>query len=366
MAQRKRGERALGPYNVRGRWRVVVVSPAGARAAREYETEAEARQVVRSVNREVSGGHGRTVAEACEEYEAYLRMDKQNKERSIEVTLWRLGKFFPDAGERLSALTANKCATYYDALRATVAVDTHRNVLAEARTFLKWCVVKKRWLARNPLEGVEGQGRRRHGKEQLRIDEARRWQAKAIELADKGSAGAVAAMSSLLLGMRASEIVTRVVRDLDDDGRLLWIPEAKTEKGRRTLQIPELLRPYLRELAKGRPADAPLFGAHDRHWVRKWVQRICRDARPGGLCARHARPAQHAGGGQRGDGSLRGGGARSRVAEDHVRKLRRSGGGGGGSPAPSAHGALRRPELKNGKRLDSNRFLDTKQRKKSE
>jgi hypothetical protein len=32
----------------------------------------------------------------------------------------------------------------------------------------------KGWIVRNPLDGVEGVGRRRHGKEQLRIDEARK------------------------------------------------------------------------------------------------------------------------------------------------------------------------------------------------
>lgn len=87
-------------------------------------------------------------------------------------------------------------------------------------------------------------GKRRHGKAQLSIDEARRW---ALEFADQGEAGAVAAMMALVMGMRPSEIVSRVVRDLDYDGRLLWIPETKTEAGRRTLPVPEFLGPYLRQ-----------------------------------------------------------------------------------------------------------------------
>lgn len=78
---------------------------------------------------------------------------------------------------------------------------------------------------------------------QLRIDEARRWQVKAIGFADQGEEGAVAAMMSLVMGMRASEIISRVVRDLDDEGRLLWIPETKTEAGKRTLPVPEFLQP---------------------------------------------------------------------------------------------------------------------------
>jgi integrase len=76
-------------------------------------------------------------------------------------------------------------------------------------------------------------------------------------------------------GMRASEIVDRTVRDLDDGGKLLWIPDSKTEAGRRTLQVPELLQPYLRGLADRKPSEAKLFGHHWRDWVRKWVKRIC-------------------------------------------------------------------------------------------
>ena len=46
----------------------------------------------------------------------------------------------------------------------------------------------------------------------------------------------MAAMMSLLMGMRASEIVSQIVHDLDDEGRLLWIPETKTEAGKRTMR----------------------------------------------------------------------------------------------------------------------------------
>jgi hypothetical protein len=45
---------------------------------------------------------------------------------------------------------------------------------------------------------------------------------------------------------------------VDDDGRLLWIEFGKTRRARRT-QVPALLRPYLLELAKGRPADGQLI-----------------------------------------------------------------------------------------------------------
>jgi len=113
--------------------------------------------------------------------------------------------------------------------------------------------------------------------------------ARATELADAGESGAVAAMMALLLGMRASEIVSRVVRDLDDDGGLLWIPYAKTDAGRRTLRVPEALRPHLLRLAADKAPEARLFGEHWRDWPREWVQQICRQAGVPVVCAHSMR-----------------------------------------------------------------------------
>ena len=50
-------------------------------------------------------------------------------------------------------------ARLYERIARTVAVDTHRNTLAECKTFLGWCV-RQTWLRANPLESVEGRGKR--------------------------------------------------------------------------------------------------------------------------------------------------------------------------------------------------------------
>ena len=47
---------------------------------------------------------------------------------------------------------------------------------------------------------------------------------------------------AVYMGLRAGEIVNIGRRDIDDNGRLLWIPDSKTEAGRRILEIPEILR----------------------------------------------------------------------------------------------------------------------------
>ena len=238
----------------------------------------------RAVGREFARSTEKTVNEARDAYEQFLLHEKGNKPRSVADTIYRLGVFFPDGDLLLGEITPQKCTALYVGLRERstrnrkpFSVDSHRNILAEAKSFLRWCSAKKRWILRNPLEGVEGVGKRHHGKKQLRIDEARKWMAKAVELADAGEEGAVAAIAALVMGMRANEIVSRVARDLDDEGRLLWIPESKTEAGRRTLQVPEVLQPHLRRLVEGKAPEVRIF-AHDRDWIRDWVRRICKAA----------------------------------------------------------------------------------------
>lgn len=134
--------------------------------------------------------------------------------------------------------------------------------------------------------------RAHHGKEgnEFRIREARTWYAKALDLADLRDEGAVGTLVAMLLGMRASEIVSRRVSDLGEDeepGDLLWIPDTKTPAGRRQLEVPEVLRPLLVALADGKNADRYLFEAekpsaehkngrpHWRDWIRHNVHRVC-------------------------------------------------------------------------------------------
>jgi integrase len=269
-----------------------VVDDQGGRDHESFATEEEARQVKKSLQRKINEAkeESRTVDQAIDAYETFLATVKGNKKKSATTTAARLRSFFPNVEESLSWQTPKKCAENYERLTQKVtrfgrpiAADTHRNVLAEAKTFLGWCVGKK-WLRTNPLQDVKGQGKRKHGKPQLRIDEARKWLDKGLELASEAMAspkkrrqleGASAALSTLLLGTRSLETVTRVVRDLDDRGRLLWIDDTKTTAGKRTLQVPTELRPYLLRLAEGKKPNDLLFGDHDRAFPRHWVKRIC-------------------------------------------------------------------------------------------
>jgi integrase len=158
--------------------------------------------------------------------------------------------------------------------------------------------VKQGCIATNPLADVKAVGQRNRGKKQLRIDEARKLVDLCIRKANEGDEAAVGAMTAFLLGLRASEVTDRVVRDLDDDGRLLWIEFGKTKRSRRTLEVPALLRPYLLALAKGRAPDAQLISRtisrrsgkkRDRYWLGHHVARLCAEAEVPVVCTQSLR-----------------------------------------------------------------------------
>lgn len=291
MPQRRKGARILGPYKHHDGWRCIEVAEDGSRKRRFFDTKEEADLYCRLFREQLAAGE-RTTATALDEYEEHLKAEG-NKETSISRTRWSISVFFP-APIPLWALSEKRCRQLYLDLTTrnkhadhperepeTYSVDSHRNALAEVKTFLGWCVDQS-WISANPAAAIKGVGKRNRRKPQLRIKQARRWYAKALALADAGDDGAGAALVALLLGLRAGEIVALTVHDLDETdepGDTIWIDDAKTPAGRRELEVPEVLRPLLLAQAKGYPATAPLFRGrggrpHWRDWVRKQVKRI--------------------------------------------------------------------------------------------
>jgi len=85
----------------------------------------------------------------------------------------------------------------------------------------------------------------------------------------------------MYLGLRQGEVTARVARDIDDDGRVLWVPFGKTHNARRRLRIPEQLRPLILRLMATKRADEPLFypATHKRIWNAYYnvrVRALCR------------------------------------------------------------------------------------------
>jgi len=163
-----------------------------------------------------------------------------------------------------------------------IAVDSHHSMLRTTKTFYKWLVATQQ-IKVSPFAEVRYVGRPKRGKTQLRIDEARKLVAVALEHASNRKVAPAAILMQIFLGLRPTESVVRAVRDLDDEGRMLWVPFGKTSNAKRRLQVPETLRQVLLLHAEGKSADDPLLGPlhepeHNRDLIYYNLRKLCQEA----------------------------------------------------------------------------------------
>jgi integrase len=297
MRERHGRGRVHGPYRDGAGWRVVVIPADGARAARYFQSQGKAARFAADCRAELDAKDA-TVTAAVDLYLA----SRDLKPDSIKTSRYRLAALFAGLEDvYVGDLTPQRCQAAYDQLVARQAGDTHRNTLALGKAFLKWAA-KTGYADSNAMEDVEPTGKRKVGKEQLRIDEARKLIRLATEMAAAGDQGALATMTILLLGIRASECASIVARDIDDDGRLLWIPKSKTAAGVRRLALPPGLGELLLAAADGAGVVFRRRGGvqADRYWIGHHVERLCRLAGvpvvpPHGLRGTHASLAVRSG-----------------------------------------------------------------------
>jgi integrase len=261
-------------------WRVRVVDgDTKKRKSYLFASEAEARAAMPGLQRAYRRPIGVKMPEALSAYRVHLatrgnRPGRPNRPRTVKTTMDRMMRLF-DTDSLTGELTREMVNGLWAKLAEGKAVDTLLNTLAQAKTFFRWLKAKG-WLKHtDALDGIEVLGRRKKGKPQLTEDESKRLLVCALGLGRAGDAGAVAAATALLLGMRTSEISERIVRDLDAGGTKLRITSAKTAAGIRTMKIPTVLQPLLQGLAKGKEPGDRLFGQVNRHWVLRAVKRIC-------------------------------------------------------------------------------------------
>ena len=275
---RERTERIHGPFKHRNKWRLRITAADGTRSYRSYPSEAEALADLALYREEFDG---RTVSAAVDEYLEHLR-SRGRKASTVTTARYRLRGLLrvADRDLPLTRLTVAAAKRLLEQRRDETSADTQHGEIAVASTFASWCVAQG-WLPGDPFADLEASGPRATGKDQLRIDEARRF----VEVAlNEGSKHGLAAAIALLLGCRASEITDRVVRDVDDGARVLWIERGKTRSATRQLEVPECLRQRLTELCAGRRPDERLFGLNergnpcDRHWLLRHAKRFCRAA----------------------------------------------------------------------------------------
>ncbi len=279
--------RVLGPYQLGPEKWVIEVrtgprSQAGSREVYSYRAEDQALTAKAEYERLLpTAARASTFRQAIEAYREAL-IAKGNKEKSWKETIRRMLVFFSPVLDRdLASLKPIHAAGLYRDQVERLSVDSHRNYLLEARSFLKWCV-KSKLIPSNPLDGVEGQGRRTKGKKKLYHGEAHTLYLLCLHKASKGDEGAVACLMMLVMGLRATEITLRTVRDVD--GKYLHIPEGKTDAAERTLEVPKKVAAALHRQAGDRKPNEPLFpaesesGFHTKDWPNDQAHRLCKAA----------------------------------------------------------------------------------------
>jgi len=298
MSRSKAPPRIKGPYSERGgtRFRIRICDADGRRDL-YFPTRKEALAAVREAARALPpSAKGRSLRKILD---AYVR-DKVQQGVCSAVTAddqrsRLLGWFGDSLEDDLAKLTPKRAAALYENLVQTPTsktgqpptAATHRYYLKLAKALFSWAV-NKGYVLESPFANIQPVGRPNRGKKQLRFDEAERFITTAFQLFDeRQDTMALAAVTALLLGCRATEVLQLRVRDLDCGGTKLWVAardgnyRGKTANAARDPDVPEVLRPRLLKLSADQAPDAYLFGLgstgkpKNRQLLHSTVQRLC-------------------------------------------------------------------------------------------
>lgn len=311
MAFPKSAPRVKGPYSERDgtRFRIRICDATGQRDL-YFPTLEEARAGLKQAERELPRGHeSLTLRVMLDEYmQDKIRRGfcKQESANEQQARLNSLLVSFLD--QSIGKLTSKRAAVLYEQLVTTPtkktgqppAAATHRFYLELAQSFFRWAA-RKGYVRDDPFANVQPVGRPNRGKKQLRFEEAERFITAGFRLFEEQDDWiALAAITALLLGLRASETLHLRVRDLDCGGTKIWVAaidsyRGKTINARRDPEVPSVLQLRLVKLASGRAPDAYLFGTartgkpRCRQILNRAVHRICKEADVPRVCVHSLR-----------------------------------------------------------------------------
>lgn len=275
------------------------------------KTRVEVEQVIAEAKRDIMGTI--TYTDAIEAYKADLEA-RGRKPTTLANVKDRLGRWLPGEAA-VSALSTRQLSAIYGERAGRLAVDSHRNELAEVKRFFRW-LVEQGHLEVSPAKDIKPkEGRRSKGKAQLRRSEAVAFVAAAVAYYRSGKRGYEGALGNLLvlvLGLRSDEICTLKVRDVDEAGGVvvLWVAseDGKTANAARQVVVPGVVAELLRAQAAGKKAKGWLFpvigrsktGHRGKTWLREAARRVAGKAGvdyicPQGLRGTHATIARQAG-----------------------------------------------------------------------
>ena len=236
---------ALNPYRHYNRFKVWFRDIEGDRKSLTFATQAEADTWIAESQR-LLVKDGRPIEDVVSAYLASLT----DRKPSTLVTL----------RYRLTSVIMGRARVPIEAFPWNVAWSEHvakqsrasqTGILAGLRGLLTYS-----GLRGAPLGGIKVNGVRKEGKDQLHIDEARKFVATALMAADPL---ALAAATMIVTGCRPSEVLSLRARDVDDGGALLHVYGTKTKKARRPIPVDPAYQPILLGAAKGKASDELLF-----------------------------------------------------------------------------------------------------------
>jgi integrase len=295
--------RVLGPYAEKDRWRIIILEK-GARRSEYLATLPEARKRISQLKKQQGKAEAFTVGMMLDAYSMEREVSGKALPLTSQMQAARIRGFLASILDvRVSSVTPNIAVRLYaDLIKSPIRKDgkvlsvaSHRVYLSFAKGLFNWAV-KKGIIGGSPFAAVTPVGKPSAGKTQLRIEEARRFVQVALkDYETRRKPMALAAVMALTMGLRASEILKRKIRDLDDDCGILWIDHGKTRNAKRHLLIPEFVRPYLRKLIESQSQDSFVFlsersGMPFRHtslWAT--VHRLCSLAGTAAVCTHSLR-----------------------------------------------------------------------------
>lgn len=271
--------KVYGPYQHRSGWRCYIKGSTGARS---WCPSGPTREAAVANGQEALEGYraqaALTIAGLIEQYLGHLRANGRI-DATITATSVKLRLLLgPISDCMAAALTGPRAKTRYLDLAPTCAAASHQEALTKSRSMWTWAL--EEGLAKNnPWVPVRPVGRATKGKPQLTVDETTKLSAVCLAHAMDDD-GALAILVAILCGVRSSEILKRVVRDVDANGSRLLIQSAKTPRGKRAPLIPPTIQPAIAKRIRGRAPDAPLLrnAAGNRPnniWLGKQLDRYC-------------------------------------------------------------------------------------------
>lgn len=272
----------FGPYQRGDGWRCYLRTDKG--TARVWcptgRTAQEARELAEVELDDWRSKVERTIGDLCSAYVDWMRAEG----RQASTIVAAQGKLMLLLGTArdvaVTSVTDRWAKARYLALAGSgqSAPGSHHNALKRAATCWRWAE-SEGFVAANPWEKVRPVGRPTKGKEQLTIDEGRRLMAVCLERAAKDDA-ALAILIAQLCALRSMEILTRVVRDVDDGGTKLRVTSSKTDAGVRPVDIPVEIQPFVRMRTQGRLSHELLIAdagkvSQRQSWLHRKLAEYC-------------------------------------------------------------------------------------------